>query len=304
VSAPTVAVQATRFLHVNLNTMTVATAAAWYASVLGLRVGMETVSPMDDPRGMGFEEPTKVNACFAFDHRGGRRALALELVQWLTPPTMDAGPSRYTAPGLQAIGFRIPPDTGLVDDKARQTSLKSVDGQTLVAGVVADPDGVRVELIESVDAQAPEFVYARINTTDVPQTLAFYESIGFTSRGPAQQAVWHVNGEDTPRDVEAQSLALPGGAEFALEITNVASEPTDTPRRTANTRGLFRMALAVDDVDAAVSAARAAGIDASQPAWVPLPGTPREGIFASFFLDPQGVMVEFVGVSEAAVEGK
>jgi catechol 2,3-dioxygenase-like lactoylglutathione lyase family enzyme len=62
----------------------------------------------------------------------------------------------------------------------------------------------------------------------------------------------------------------------------------------ANHRGLFRMAMAVPDVRAAVAAARAAGVDASDATFVPLPGTPLGGLWVSFFRDPDGVMVEFV----------
>ena len=62
------------------------------------------------------------------------------------------------------------------------------------------------------------------------------------------------------------------------------------------------MALAVDELHEAVSSARTeAGIEATDPIWVPLPNTPRTGIWASFFTDPDGVMVEFVGLTEADI---
>jgi hypothetical protein len=55
------------------------------------------------------------------------------------------------------------------------------------------------------------------------------------------------------------------------------------------------MALAVPDVRAAVGAARrSGGIEASDPSFIPLPGTPLGGLWVSFFRDPDGVMVEYV----------
>ncbi|WP_156764360.1 MULTISPECIES: VOC family protein [unclassified Mycobacterium] len=294
-----VAVQATRFLHVNLNTALPDASVNWYTSQLGLRVGMKTLSRIENTRGMGFDHPTEVNARFAFDHRGGRRALALEIVEWLTPPTVDYGAVDHEALGIAAIGFLVPTAHPLFQSSPRTRRLLGNDGEQLVAATVVDPDGVHVELVADPTVEAPEFSYARINTHDIGRSVAFYETIGFTPRGGRRNATWQ-SAAGPGRAVEIQALRLPGGADFSLQLTTSSSERD--AGRTANARGLFRIALAVDDIEAAVKAARASHIEASDPAWVPLPDTPREGIDASFFSDPQGVMVEFVGVTEAAVE--
>jgi hypothetical protein len=53
------------------------------------------------------------------------------------------------------------------------------------------------------------------------------------------------------------------------------------------------MALAVDDVRAAYEA-RADTVQIKAPEYVPLPGTPLDGLWVSFLRDPDGVTIELV----------
>ena len=65
-------------------------------------------------------------------------------------------------------------------------------------------------------------------------------------------------------------------------------------RTTAATpAGLFRMALAVDDVRAAYEGC-ADAVQIGEPEYVPLPGTPLGGLWVSFLRDLDGVTVELV----------
>lgn len=297
------AVQATRFLHVNMNTDPVDVTANWYREVLGMRVGMRSRSHVTDAAGMGFDQPIEVDACFAYDHRGGRRSQALELVQWVEPVVIGSPYADPAAVGMQAVGFRVPPAL-IPEDPSLLTGerLLTLGGDPLVDAVTRDPEGVRVELITDHEVTAPVFGHVRMNCADLEQTLSWYESIGFTRQNGRRAATWRKN-DGTSRNVLVQAVRLPSGADFVLELTVSVPATAGRAHSRANTRGLFRMALAVEDVHEAVRSARAnADIEASNPSWVPLPGTPRGGIWASFFTDPDGVMVEFVGLPEADLE--
>jgi catechol 2,3-dioxygenase-like lactoylglutathione lyase family enzyme len=60
-------------------------------------------------------------------------------------------------------------------------------------------------------------------------------------------------------------------------------------------QGLYRMAIAVDDVHAAYASLREAGIAKQPPYTFHLPGTPlTDGLTIIFLRDPDGILVELV----------
>jgi hypothetical protein len=90
--------------------------------------------------------------------------------------------------------------------------------------------------------------------------------------------------------------------EYSLLLLGWCGTPAHgTAYPDANHRGLFRMALAVDEV-----AAARAELDPDllhridDPVWCEMPGTPLGGLKVQFLKDPDGVTVELVERPRAA----
>lgn len=257
-----------------------------------MRVGMRSRAP-EDSSALGIPGATDAEAWFLYDHRGGRVAPAVELMQWNQPAIEGYA---YTSPrhaGLQALGFTVPsvPEAVGVLCAAGATTATGRRPET-VAEVVLDADGVPLELHEE-PGSSPTFRYARLVCRDLGQSSDWYETIGFEVVGRRRTVSWVT--DDGHDQVDELQVALGQPAGFALMLTSWRGMGASGRAHEApNQRGLLRMALRVDDVHGAASAARAAGIDAGDVIFLPLPGTPLGGANVSYFRDPDGVTVEFV----------
>jgi catechol 2,3-dioxygenase-like lactoylglutathione lyase family enzyme len=286
------ALRATGALHCNLNVRTLAGAVGVYEG-LQLRVRMRSRAEGQDATGLGIARPTDSEAWFLYDHRGGRSAPAVELVEWIQPKTEGASYAHPSEVGMQALGFDVADAGTAAEEMVKAGAQVRPGGPQGVDTVVLDADGVAVELT-TAGAPAPTLRYARIVCADLAASANWYGRLGFAAVGPERSLAWE-GGTDRVA-VREQRVALAGPPSLELRLTQW---PDNTPRgrahAQANHRGLFRMALAVTDVRAASDAARrVGGIDASDPSWIPLPGTPLGGLWVSFFRDPNGVMVEYV----------
>ncbi|SHN16306.1 VOC family protein [Cryptosporangium aurantiacum] len=276
-------------LHCNLNTVDLAAAEAFYTEALGLRARMRSISVSTDGTPMGLGPDTASTTAFLWDHRGPRAAPALELVGWERPATVPA----ETAPrGFVAVGFRVNslPAAG---DRLRSAGAAvdevppvPVRGSLRSALRTVDPDGVTVEIVEVADADdsTAALSHLRVYCTDLARATGWYEGIGF---------VVGATGAGTA------SVALPEDPTFSLELTEHPAAPqTD---RAANTQGLYRIALAVDDVRAAhaVLAERTDGVP--EPVFIPMPDIPTGGFTVLFLADPDGAVVELVERPRSAV---
>jgi catechol 2,3-dioxygenase-like lactoylglutathione lyase family enzyme len=97
----------------------------------------------------------------------------------------------------------------------------------------------------------------------------------------------------------AKGLAVSVCGRMSRTTTRLASSLGGAARgdgasRPANTQGLYRMALAVDDVRAAAGALAADGRCGKVPETVtiPMPDTPTGGFTVLFLADPDGAVVE------------
>jgi len=288
------ALQATQVLHCNLNVVDVARAAAFYEQGLGMRVRMRSEAPAGDSTPMGIDGATHSVAWFLYDHRGGRESPAIELVQWLRPRTAGCAYDDPTAIGMQALGFAVPSvgeaTAALVAAGAAPTGrTASVGDGASVDAELLDLDGVRLELTDEGSIAAPTLTRVRLSCADLDESAAWYAELGWGTVGDAAGIRWN----DEPTNV-VRRLSLPTHP-FELHLTAYAgSARREHAHQRGNDRGLFRMALAVDDVRAAYEEAQGPRVQMGEPQYVPLPGTPLGGLWVSFFRDPDGVMVELV----------
>lgn len=298
-------------LHCNLNTADLARAQAFYTSAFGLTERMRTVGVDSDATAMGLGPRTQSVTSFLYDRRGPRVAPAIELVGW-TDPAVTARPASGTV-GLTAIGYRTPALQAVLDrvaaDAGQQARpVEPVDGGLLVRGQscpaarIVDPDGVTVEIIE-IAASADEdsdpaagsvISHERITCRDLDRSIDWYTSIGW-------QAQARGDGDGSGRWA---SLGLPADSSFSIELTEQPSA-AGIDWINAATQGLYRMALAVEDVNRAHAELVSGGLSGlREPFFFPMPDTPTGGFTALFLHDPDGVVVELVERPRSALRRK
>lgn len=291
--APAAPHHAHAVMHCNLNTVDIERAAAFYMAVLDVEPRMRSVSTDGDSTFMGLGASTASVTTFLYDRRGPRAAPALELVGWSDPPTEPAGPDT-AAPSFTAVGYRVSDLRPVVARLAAVGApVERVDGGVTVRGSTwpairtADPDGVPVEVIEVPpgpdDPPTAAFSHERLRSTDPDRTADWFGALGWTVRARGAGSAG-----------ERLSLVLPEDPTFSLEFTRSPAAP-GAPRP-ANTQGLYRMALAVEDVAAAHDAlvAGAAIGEVPEPRFVPMPDTPTGGFTVMFLAGPDGAVVELV----------
>lgn len=296
-------VLARRFMHVNLNVVDAARTADFYQRLAGLTVGMRTLPEPGDGSILGFEqELVTAETYFLYDHRGGRVVGSLEAVAWSDPATHgDVYPSP-SQPGLQAVTFEVPDPRAAAEEAGAAVVGEAPEGLLRpgqAAVCVRDPDGVLVELVTGEPGRPGESRGARLTASDLDATVAWYTGIGFLVDVPVETVTvaGGVFGLDAAEvTVRAARLVLPDEPSHALTVVGwpdsaTQREPTYSG---ANHRGLYRMALHVENAQAAVDALRSNGIDGTAPRWCPLPGTKLGGVHIAFLADPDGVVVELV----------
>lgn len=282
-------------MHCNLNTVDSDRAVAFYMAVLDVEPRMRSVSTDGDSTFMGLGPGTASVTTFLYDRRGPRAAPALELVGWSHPRTEPAGPDAVP-PVFTGVGYRV------TDLRAARSRLLAVGApaERVEGGVTArgrswpalrtrDLDGVPVELLEMPaapdDPAIGAFAYVRLRSSDLDRTAAWFGAIG-----------WQVQGRGDGPDGPYLSLVLAEDPTFSLEFTWAPAPPDTAVPRRANTQGLYRMALAVEDVVAARESLVASGVagEVPQPVDVSMPDTPTGGFTVMFLKGPDNTVVELV----------
>ncbi|WP_395106211.1 VOC family protein [Actinomadura sp. SCN-SB] len=298
-------------LHCNLNTGDVSAAHEFYSALLGLTRRMRTRSTEGDGHAMGIDGLTDTDTWFLYDWRGPRVAPALELVQWNTPALAERPAPSPWQTGISAIGYTMPDISAVGHTTEGPDALGPVPhrGGKAHAKRITGPDGVAVELVESGHAGSVEsgatLSHLRINCSDLDASAGWYAALGFQQLAPASRLTLPGWALGTADDVEVSfvSLELPQDGTFTLELVQWHRPPgIAAATLTANSQGLYRIALATEDAGAASSAL--ASLPERQrggPTWIPLPGTPLGGLTVLFLKDPDDVVVELVERSAAAL---
>jgi catechol 2,3-dioxygenase-like lactoylglutathione lyase family enzyme len=282
--------QVTGTLHCNLNVASLAAAVPVYEA-LGLTVKMRSRALDQDSTALGIPRTTASDAWFLYDHRGGRGGPAVELVEWVDPVTAGSAYADPTHVGMWGLGFEVADPAAVGASLLAAGASPCEERPASTAASVTDADGVALELVAG-DGPSATLRHVRMTCTSIDATARWYEQLGFEVDDERTSPWTRPGGEVV--DVCERPVTLAGPPGLTLRLTQWPAPASSRAHGEANHRGLFRMAFAVPDAAAAVAAAREAAVEASDATWIPLPGTPLGGVWVSFLVDPDGVMVELV----------
>jgi catechol 2,3-dioxygenase-like lactoylglutathione lyase family enzyme len=282
-------IEARRFLHCCYCCRDAETASQLFSEGLGLEERMRSADGPVDGRQMGFPGNVVTDARFVYDKRGSRVSPAIEVQQWIDPPTVGEPYFRPNEVGFQALGVGVKELTDVIERLTRFGCTQVEDGplSTLAgaATTMLDPTGVNIDLLEADGLEHPtQLVHLRATCSNLERSIAWYATLGF---------------EVVARTSDARSsfarLRLPDEP-FALILTEWHDPPSQgRPYDTGNHAGLYRFAIAVDDTRTAYDALLHAGWPLmSPPQSVQLGGTTVPDMWIAFLEDPDGLVVELV----------
>lgn len=288
-----------RFLHICYCCDDTDAVVHFYERALGLKEVMRNPLHPSDGSLLGIDGEIVSGAAFAYDWRGPRVSPSIEVQEWVSPKMIDVPIADPTRVGMQALGFAV-------DDLDVATAKALVEGASVVwVGespwgsrwvTMADPFGTRVDLVDDAGSNegAARMRHLRITVSDLEVSLPWYEGMGFV-----EVARHRLDGVETLGVSQASAdvvrLKLPDEAFEVLlyQWTSPASHGRHPVP--ANTAGLYRTAVGVDDTRVSYDEFRAAGWSFErEPRQVELEGTAVPDMWICFLNDPDGVPFEFV----------
>lgn len=291
VASPLVEVR--RFLHCNYNCHDIDLLERFYVDLLGLRTVMRSDSSGSDVHPFGIFGTSASRVAFLYDHRGGRRSSSFELVQWIEPATIG---SVYPDPwncGIQAAAYTA-------EDLDATAAAAVALGAALVKRsddwlLLRDPEGVGLEIVRA--AGPSEARYLRVVCSNLDRTTTWFQQLGFSEAPIAVvDGTAMYDGDDVRHITAERGLVATDDPTFGILLTTWSGPlPTGPTYGPPYHQGLYRMAMAVDDVEATFRALDEAEVARQSPYTFALPGTKlTEGLSMMFLRDPDGILVELV----------
>lgn len=294
-----------RFLHICYCCDDTDAVIRFYERGLGMKETMRNPLHPSDGSLLGIDGEIVSGAAFAYDWRGPRVSPSVEVQEWVSPKMIAEPIADPTRVGMQALGFAV-------DDLDRAIARATSEGARIVWrgeapwgapwATLSDPFGTRVDLV--VDAgskdEAARMRHLRITVSDLDVSLPWYAGMGFVEVARHRlDDVEYLGVVDASLDVVR--LRLPDEA-FEV-LLHAWTTPTSHGRHPvpANTAGLYRTAVGVDDTRVSYDEFRAAGwAFEREPRQVELEGTAVPDMWICFLNDPDGVPFEFVQRPRAA----
>lgn len=299
---------ARRFLHVNLNCVSLDATERIYGELLGLNARMRTDPKVaTDGTILGLDGETYCATAFLYDARGGRGGCALEAIEYQSPALVRDPSADPVRPGIRSLQLAV------VDVDAAAAALREAgltvgdpvdgligDGKSVLA---LDPDGVVIELTqlppEADASKGAQFNGIGIAAIDAAATGEFLIAIGFEEvAAPKGQSVAGAQlqpGGSGETDCVVARYALAEDAhQFSLVVVQHPETAAEPVPWGGNRQGLYRAALRVENVHDALAQVPDSIELVGDPVWCPLPGTKIEGLRIAFLRSPDGVVFEFV----------
>ncbi len=250
------------------------------------------------------------------DIPGSLNTVNIDLLQFKTPFNDDPP---YELPNHLGMAYAGMLSTDLDADYAFLTS-KGVDFLSAPYGVPGerfaffrDVDGVLYKLMEdaahqrpaSADATTAHIIampYIGINVSNLETSLDFYRRFGYTSVTPIPQRqstleeaqAW---GLDSPFEYKGADIAITRGDQHTLRLLQWTTPFNSEPPYPApiNHIGIHRIAVAVADMDRAVTILKSQGVEFLSEIAPCCSGTGADEMAIVHAIDPDGIFVELVG---------
>lgn len=296
------AISASRIFHVNTNCRDLARSLVFYRDLLGLTPSTHP-TPSIPQAGDAFGLEQVLWDAWMLHSDIGNDGLALDLLEWKVPEPTGEPPAACNTTGFHHLAFTSPDvhatvahlrDEG-VDVIGGPIDMNLGNGTSIVMAMVADPDGVPVQLISGRDTRIS---HVAINTRDLAASVAYYRDVMglavLREVGPVRQsgALYGLDGE-----IECASAMLKDpGSKFMVELIEwidpIPSGPIHVRR--ANEIGLFRMAWATTDCAADEAVVRAAGSEPLAPTATLSVGDHLPLLEVLFWPGPNGECLELI----------
>jgi catechol 2,3-dioxygenase-like lactoylglutathione lyase family enzyme len=293
-------VHARRFLHCAYCCDDADRVTALLEAAFGLRVAMRTSGARGSGAILGLDGEIEARASFACDARGPRTSPAIEVQAWVDPPAIGTPHASANRIGIQAIGIAVPDLDAAIGAAARLGAVAtSPPARDAVLGARAatlrDANGVRFDLVEET-GPASRLRHVRLTCRDLDRSLAWYLGTGFrVERRADLELAGGAFGESGRVAIRSAHLVLPDEPMALLLCEWVEPASTGAAYELPYHRGLYRIALAVDDTRASAAALAAAGHAILRPPMqVELAGTRVPSMWIAFLRDPDGIPVELV----------
>jgi len=256
-----------RLVHVNTNVTDIDRSLAFYRDGVGLVPGTHT-APTAEQSGELFGFDSAKWDGYLLGGANPDRHQGLDLLQWIDPPTpTGATLAAVTDVGLHRIAVSTPDIAAtiracLAHGGTLVADAHPVDlgnGSTLDMAMVADPDGVQVELIEGGDVR---FSHVILHVSSRDASVAYYRDVigmDVVRESDVIRQSGQLYGWDRDISLKATLMRDPGSKAFLDIVEWVDPLPTPGRQQTANQLGLYRMAWATTDIDAAKAELEAGG---------------------------------------------
>ena len=290
---------ARRFLHMCYCCDDTDAVVRFYESALDLKEVMRNPLHPSDGSLLGLEGEIVSGAAFVYDRRGPRTSSSLEVQQWVSPRMIGEPMSDPTHVGMQSLGFTVPDlDRGIERCGTHGASVlhRGVTPWGTESVVLADPFGTRFDLSaeSGLEEGQSRLRHLRITVTSLDRSLPWYRGMGFADVDEYEFSDGSFLGVIGGRGRVAR-LRLPDEA-CRVDLYEWI-DPRSHGRHpvAANTAGLYRTAVGVDDTRASYERFLAEGWTFErEPRQVELGGTNVPDMWICFLNDPDGVPFEFV----------
>ena len=302
----------TRVAHCNLNCSSLERSLAFYRDVIGLEPNTHTAPPPQPAGGFPLPAGTTTvqwDAWIMHEPDAGHTSPALDLLEWILPgPTgrpyatidhLGLNRLRYAVGDIEALHRRFVAGGGTAFSPPAAVLVDPEHASAVVGFAGLDPDGVILEFVQR-DVPATRPLHVGVNCSDLDASVEWYtgnlglEVVAGGASGAQPGAACGLNGECS---WSSALLRLPGSHGFGVELRQwLGSASTGKPYPVANHLGIYRLAFMVHDIHGAYETLAANGVQGGEPVAldmgpeVPIP----DGLWASFFPDPDGTCVEFI----------
>jgi glyoxylase I family protein len=257
-----------RIFHVNINCSDLERSRAFYVEACGLTNGART-TPEHAQTGTAFGLDQARWDAWILVGANGFDGGAIDLLEWQEPAPSGVAPAALFDAGFQRVGLSVTDlDLAIANVTAHAGAVWSEpkihqipDGGQVRIVLGSDPDGTAIELVES---NANRLSFVGVTCSSLDRSVAFYRALGFRelARFPTTvDAATHLR-VDGPVSMVEVLMGAPGRGEVHLMLVGF-EQPAARPgtARPANALGMWRSALLLPQLDHAVSALRAAGIE-------------------------------------------